>query len=400
MVPNGWERTCLNDVATRVSVGLATSVTEAYTVSGIPIIRNLNIKKGYFDDSKMLYLDEDFSSKHPNKRVRAGDVITVHTGSNVGLTCVVPENYDLAQTFTTLIVTPKKGILDSWFLNYVINSDYGEYQALRLVVGGGKGNLNTADFKLYPLLLPPLPEQQKIARILSTWDKTISTTEALIDNSKQQKKALMQQLLTGKKRFPGFEEEWEKLGFGEVVSITAKKYNPANNENCLPCVELEHISQETGRIIGSAKGSSLSSIKNHFSSGNVIFGKLRPYLKKYARPTFDGVCSTEIWVFKVNSKLLEEYLFHLVQTDIFISEANKSAGSKMPRADWNLVSQFVIKLPNLDEQQEIATVLTNADREIELLEQQLADLKQEKKALMQQLLTGKRRVKIDEAEVA
>jgi type I restriction enzyme S subunit len=72
----------------------------------------------------------------------------------------------------------------------------------------------------------------------------------------------------------------------------------------------------------------------------------------------------------------------------------------MPRADWNLVSQFVIKLPNLDEQQEIATVLTNADREIELLEQQLADLKQEKKALMQQLLTGKRRVKIDEAEVA
>src|SRR5690554_5283960 len=118
MVPNGWRKVVLNDVSERVAVGLATSVTEAYTDVGIPIIRNLNIKKGYFDDSKMLYLNEEFSSKHPNKRVKAGDVITVHTGSNVGLTCVVPEEYNLAQTFTTLIVTPKAKELDSWFLNY------------------------------------------------------------------------------------------------------------------------------------------------------------------------------------------------------------------------------------------------------------------------------------------
>ena len=89
-----------------------------------------------------------------------------------------------------------------------------------------------------------------------------------------------------------------------------------------------------------------------------------------------------------------------VQTNIFVSEANKSAGSKMPRADWGVVSELVLKLPSLKEQQKIASVLTAADQEIELLEAKLAHLKDEKKALMQQLLTGKRRVKVDATEVA
>lgn len=139
MVPNGWKKTFLSEVSDRIMVGLATSVTDYYVSTGVPIIRNQNIKKGYFDDAEMLYLTPEFSKKHPNKRVKAGDVITVHTGSNVGLTCVVPNEYDGAQTFTTLIVTPNKKLLESQFLNHLLNSKYGAYQATRLVVGGGKG---------------------------------------------------------------------------------------------------------------------------------------------------------------------------------------------------------------------------------------------------------------------
>ena len=269
-----------------------------------------------------------------------------------------------------------------------------------LANSGGQKNLSSGIVKSIHVPIPPLNEQRKIAKILSTWDKAISTTERLIDNSKQQKKALMQQLLTGKKRLlddsgKPFEDEWEQVAFGDVVKISSRKYNPVKATKCLPCIELEHIEQESGRIIGSANASDLASIKNHFSAGSVIFGKLRPYLRKFAKPNFDGVCSTEIWVFETKSKLLDEYLFHFVQMDKFISEANKSAGSKMPRADWGVVSELVVKIPCKAEQRKIANVLTNSDKNIELLQQQLADLKQEKKALMQQLLTGKRRVKVN-----
>ena len=198
-----WVERKLDEVSERVSVGLATSVTEHYIddkVNGIPIIRNTNIKKGFFDDSDMLYLNKDFSNQHLNKRVNAGDVITVHTGSNVGLTCIVPNEYDNAQTFTTLIVTPKKELLLSSYLNQLLFSDYGMYQALRLVVGGGKGNLNTGDFKIYPISLPCLKEQKKIAEVLSNADKEIDLLKNELQELKEQKKGLMQKLLTGEVR--------------------------------------------------------------------------------------------------------------------------------------------------------------------------------------------------------
>ena len=290
---------------------------------------------------------------------------------------------------------------DKDYLLQYLGSEVIQNQYKRLAAGGVVSNISSDLVYSVRAVVPPLLEQQKIAKILSTWDKAISTTERLIDNSTQQKKALMQQLLTGKKRLlddegKRFEGEWEQVIFGEVAKLSSKKYNPSNANQCLPCIELEHLDQGSGRINGSANASELASMKNHFEAGSVLFGKLRPYLRKYARPDFEGVCSTEIWVFKTTSKLLDEYLFHFVQTDNFLSEANKSSGSKMPRADWGVVSELVIKIPNIKEQQKIATVLTNTDKEIELLEQQLADFQQEKKALMQVLLTGKKRVVVDE----
>jgi len=161
----------------------------------------LNIKDGYFDDSNMLYLDPNFSNKHPNKRVRKNDVIIVHTGANVGLTCVVPDEYDLSQTFTTLIVTTKKDILSPFFLNFTLGSKKGQYQALRLVVGGGKGNLNTNDFKIYPVIFPPLPEQQKISSFLSAVDRKIQLLQKKKELLGQYKKGVMQKIFSREIRF-------------------------------------------------------------------------------------------------------------------------------------------------------------------------------------------------------
>ena len=185
---------------------------------------------------------------------------------------------------------------------------------------------------------------------------------------------------------------WEHKAFGEVVKLSKSKYDPKKSTDCFPCIELEHIVQETGQLTGNVPASNLGSTKNKFKAGDVIFGKLRPYLRKFAQPNFDGVCSSEIWVFSPTKKIINPYLFQLVQTNQFISEANKSAGSKMPRADWGVVSEMIFPLPPLPEQRKIAKILSTWDKAISTTERLIDNSKQQKKALMQQLLTGKKRL--------
>lgn len=406
--PQDWDSKLLGKVFPKIVVGYVGNVNDHYCSEseGAAFYRTLNIRDGYFRHTDLKYVTHAFNNKNKKSQISNNDILIARVGANLGMVCKVTGINGLANIANAIIIkTNSTKTADADFFTYFLLSPMGKNQIFSGAAGGAQGVFNTKLTHEIRVPFPPLPEQRKIAAILSTWDKAISTTERLIDNSKQQKKALMQQLLTGKKRLlddsgKPFEGEWEQLAFGDVVKISSKKYNPVKATQCLPCIELEHIEQESGRIIGSASASNLASIKNHFSAGSVIFGKLRPYLRKFARPNFDGVCSTEIWVFETKSKLLNEYLYHFVQMDKFISEANKSAGSKMPRADWDVVSELVIKIPYLAEQQRIASILTNSDKDIELLQQQLAALKQEKKALMQQLLTGKRRVKLDDKEVA
>lgn len=250
------------------------------------------------------------------------------------------------------------------------------------------------DFTLIPATLPPLPEQQKIAEILVTWDKAIQTTEALLANARTQKRALMQSLLTGTRRFPGFQDHrWQEVRLGDVVRLSKDRLDPTRPHNARRCIELEHIEGETGRLIGETASDQQASIKAVFEPGDILFGKLRPYLRKFLAPDFSGVCSTEIWVLKtVGSKLTSEFLHLIVQGDGFMEEASRSSGSKMPRADWGVVADYRMMLPVVEEQKQIAVVLQDADQEVDHLTDQLDHLRTEKKSLMQLLLTGKRRV--------
>ena len=403
MVPNGWEVKTLNEVSkiTRLAGAEYSDVWETNPHGEIIALRGYNIGNNHINLRDVERITQEMSLKLSRSKLFKDDIVFPCVGS-IGKAYLVKEDnrFHINQNIAKL--TPDETV-DPLYLTYCLLSKESENQIMKFNTSSSQPNVLVGNLRKFEFQFPlSVLEQQKIANILSTWDKAISTTERLINNSTQQKEALMQQLLTGKKRLlddsgKRFEGEWKQVIFGEVAKLSSKKYNPLKANQCLPCIELEHLDQGSGRIIGSANASELASMKNHFEAGRVLFGKLRPYLRKYARPDFEGVCSTEIWVFKTTSKLLDEYLFHFVQTDKFVSEANKSSGSKMPRADWGVVSELVIKIPNLKEQQKIATVLTNADKEIELLDQQLADLQQEKKGLMQVLLTGKKRVVVDGA---
>jgi type I restriction enzyme S subunit len=318
-------------------------------------------------------------------------------------------------------------IHDGWFVirNYEQNLDKGyliqllggeivQRQYKRLAAGGVVTNISSELVYFVKVNLPPLLEQRKIAKILSTWDKAISTTERLIDNSKQQKKALMQQLLTGKKRLlddsgKPFEGIWEQVHLEEACSVNPKK-SAKPVDGLVSFVPMDAVSEDTKLTRHEVKlYDEVSKGFTSFVNQDCLVAKITPCFENGKGAYVDnlrngiGFGSTEFHVLRAGEGNCAKFIYYITQTREFRvrGEMNMQGSAGQKRVTTDYLKLFKVNIPpTLVEQQKVASVLVNADKEIEILEQELADLKQEKKALMQQLLTGKRRIKIDDREVA
>lgn len=301
-----------------------------------------------------------------------------------------------------VVTFPKKGIDTKW-LYYILN-DLNLNQYAR---GQAQPGLSVKNLESVLTVAPDsLPEQRKIAKVLSTWDKAISTTEKLIETSKQQKKALMQQLLTGKKRLVNpetgkvFEGEWEEVKLRKLGKcITGLTYSPSD------------VVEEGTLVLRSSniQGGKLSFLDNVFVSSSIkedsrtrigdilicvrngsrnLIGK-SAYITEKASGQAHGAFMT---LFRGQ---YPEFVYQLFQTSLFFRQVNKNLGATINSINTSDLHKFKFYLPK-DETEiaKIASVLTTADKEVEVLEAKLAHFKQEKKALMQQLLTGKRRVSL------
>ena len=195
-----------------------------------------------------------------------------------------------------------------------------------------------------------------------------------------------------KLRFKEFSGEWEEKRLEEIFEISKTKYNPLKETKEYPCIELESLSQETGKILKTFNSLEQKSIKNKFLKNEVLFGKLRPYLKKYWYSNFEGVCSSEIWV--LNSKNnINKFIYYFIQGENFISLANTTSGTKMPRADWSLMKNEIFSIPNIQEQEKIADFLSSVDKKISITEEKLDLFKDYKKGIIQKIFNQELRFK-------
>ncbi|MDY0261901.1 restriction endonuclease subunit S [Syntrophotalea acetylenica] len=179
---------------------------------------------------------------------------------------------------------------------------------------------------------------------------------------------------------------WVKVEFNGIAALSKRKFNPQKEANDRLCVELEHIEKETGRLLGTINSAGQLSTKNAFRTGDVLFGKLRPNLRKYIHCDFDGVCSSEIWVLNAQKKTNSHFLFYLIQQEKFIRSACITSGSKMPRADWAVVSEVPFPLPPLPEQKAIADLLSTWDEAIEKTERLIQAKEKRFKRLLHDLI--------------
>ena len=257
----------------------------------------------------------------------------------------------------------------------------------------GQPGINGREYGTYQLWLPPHDEQRAIVEALSDVDGLIESLETLIAKKRAVKTAAMQQLLSGRTRRTGFKGAWETKRLGDVASVRDQKVLPSYVEPDTLCVELDHIGQNSGRLTDHATAESSTSSKYRFVTGDVLFGRLRSYLRKFWHADKSGICTTEIWPLVADPEQMNGgFLYLLVQTERFMEAASISYGTHMPRADWEVVRNLEISLPPLGEQGSIAAVFADMDAEIAALERRLDKVRALKQGMMQQLLTGRIRL--------
>ncbi|BDU40840.1 restriction endonuclease subunit S [Vibrio nigripulchritudo] len=406
-IPKGWSYGLLDDYAERCSGHTPSKSFPEYWNGGIKWISladTFRLDKGLVKETdkeiSSLGIDNSSAQIHP-----AGTVV-ISRDAGIGKSGVMAEPMAVSQHFIAWKCDFNLKA-HNWFLYNWLQLNKPEFE--RQAVGSTIKTIGLPYFKKLKIALPPYEEQRKIAKILSTWDKAIAKTEKLIETSKQQKKALMQQLLTGKKRLVNpetgkvFEEEWEETLIssiakcfsggtpsrkkdeyygGSIPWITSGKLNDR-----FVCSVNEYIT-EVGVKNSSAK---------YVKEGSLLIAMYGATAGKVAINYLVGATINQaILALHVREEHSNTFLFYLLEREM--EKAINLVQGGQPNLNASIIKGLKVNIPAFEEQQKIAAVLTAADKEIETLETKLAHFKQEKKALMQQLLTGKRRVKVDRVE--
>ena len=348
------------------------------------MIRTTNFEANDFTNN-LIYIDEHAYEFLKKSKVYASDLI-MNKIANPGTVYFMPEiskPVSLGMNLFLIRINPKKA--NPYFIYAYLRKN--EYYVKSFSSGSTTKTITKDDVRRLKVYTPPLAEQNKIAQILSTWDQAISATEKLLEKSQQQKKALMQQLLTGKKRLLDesgvmFSSKWlsEKLEKICAISTGKKDVNEGNPEGIYPFFTC--ASEPTASDSYSYDCEALLIAGNgNLGKTHYFNGKFEAYQRTYILSKFNE---------KIQPLYLYQYILYWLMRDI---EREKQHGA-MPYIKLGLLQNFNIFIPSITEQLKIIEVLSLADQEIETLQKKLDCLKQEKKALMQQLLTGKKRVKV------
>ena len=393
VIPEEWEVKAIAEFA-EVKGGkrlpLGKSLTDKPTPH--PYLRVTDMRFGGVALDDIKYVPEDVFPAIKNYRISSADIF-ISVAGTLGIVGKVPPELDGAN-LTENADKIANISCDRDFLLY----DLMSHRIQRIIEAektvGAQPKLALARIGAFRIGLPKdLPEQRAIAVALSDVDALIGALDRLIAKKRDLKQAAMQQLLTGQSRLPGFSGEWEVKRFGDAATPRKDRVDPRRAGGQEFCVELEHIEPATGQLLGSTATGGESSLKSVFREGDVLFGKLRAYLRKYWLADCSGVCSTEIWVFVPNKRrVTAAYLFQFIKMDQFIEAASTAYGTHMPRSDWTVVKNYELRLPPLPEQTAIATVLSDMDCEIAALEQRRNKTRDLKQGMMQELLTGRTRL--------
>jgi len=392
IIPQEWEVKKLGDVAESFSGGTPKAGNNEYYDGNIPFIRSGEIHQ----KNTALFLSKLGLAESSAKIVEKGDLLIALYGANSGDSAISQINGAINQAI--LCIRPYN--LLTFFLCSFLELKKNMYVAKYLQ--GGQGNLSGDIVNNYIIPIPPLPEQKKIAEILKVWEKAIEKQTQLIEKLELRKKGLMQQLLTGKKRLPGFSEKWKNLKLEEICEKVVRK-NIEDNKNVMTISAQRGFVVQTDFFNKSVASETLESyylvLKDEFCYNKSYSNGYPMGAIKRLSETDKAVVTSLYICFNVKSRTNTniDFLSYYFENGGLNKGLTKIA-NEGGRAHGLLnvtpkdFFELILNIPSFVEQTAIAEVLSASDREIEIAQQRLKLIQRQKRGLMQQLLTGKKRI--------
>lgn len=397
IIPQEWEVMRLGDIVS-ITSGESPSLYHLKAEGKYPYVKveDLNNCEKYQESSRE-YSDDN------NTTIKAGSIIFPKRGASILNNKVRIAAKDIQMDSNMMAITPHTTIVDTEFLYIRILHE----RLYRIADTSSIPQINNKHIIPYKIAVPPLAEQRKIAEVLGVWDEAIEKQARLIEKLDLRKRGLMQRLLSAKLRLPGFSEPWKKVKLGDIGDtyngLSGKNkddfeygnaqfipyINVFSNEridtNNLGCVQIEPNEQQNTVKYGDIFFTVSSETPDEVGMASVLLEHLdNTYLNSFC------------FGYRLNdfSTLNPFFAAYLFRTEHFRNYMSVLAqGSTRFNISKKEVMKLKIDLPTIEEQTAIAEVLTAADREIELAKEKLDRLRRQKRGLMQQLLTGKKRVK-------
>jgi type I restriction enzyme, S subunit len=398
MIPEGWSITNLGEVA-EVLDPQPDHRTPPEVFDGIPYIGvNDFLPNGEINIQSCRKVSKEVWTKQQlNILVDEGGIIFGKIGT-IGMPRLLPKSstkYTLSAN--VVLIKPKINIA---FILYFLQSEHIQNQINRTLHTTSQPALGIKKIRDLLIISPPLPEQCKIAEILGVWDESIALLEKLITAKRKLKQGLMQQLLTGKKRFKEFEgSEYAIKSLGEITKTfsggTPSRSNLEYYSGNIPWIKSGELN--TKNIWVTEEQITQQALK--ISSAKLVLPNTILVAMYGATAGVIGISritaaiNQAILAVVPNDSCINEYLFYFLEYSMV--EVIKKVQGGQPNLNAQIIKSSSIRLPSPQEQEKIASVLSAADTEISNLEKQLAAYKQQKCGLMQQLLTGKTRVRVN-----
>ena len=362
-----WVAKSLRNECTFYSGGTPDSTNKEFYNGNIPFIRSAEIDKSV----TQLFLTEKGLNGSSAKLVGIGDLLLALYGANSGEVAISRINGAINQA----ILCIRSNTVNINFLKYLLERD--KASIINRYLQGGQGNLSAEIIKELNFYFPNRISQDKITHLLEMVEKRLAAQRKLVELLKKHKRGLLREV---------FEEnnEGNYRPFSEIAKRRNDKIAPMP-DSTLKCIELEHIEPETGRIIGSVPLKRQTSLKNFCRPDDIIFGKLRPYLRKFAFAEDDSAASSETWVLVAVKDILPRFLFYLIQSEPFMRAASVSSGTKMPRSEWSNVAGARFRIPDERRQCIIAESFSLFDKRIQESQLIAEAMERVKRGLLQAL---------------
>ncbi len=400
-IPADWTMAQLSEIVGYLGSGISRPFFS--DCIGIPVLRSNNVKDGQIvlDELKYWHKVDPRGADLNTVTPRVGDIlINFVNGSatELGKSAVyrgLPRNCIASTNF--FIVRLNNVIALPDYVSIYLQSDFYRRWLSEVVGFTGQGSFNQKELLRLNIPLPDINEQTRIAAIAQLWDRGIRQLSDLIAVKLRFKQGLMQQLLTGKRRFPEFKDEWEHVHIGGIAAERSERNEGENSIPVLSCTKYDGLVDSLtyfGKRVFSEDTTNYKVVRNGdfaYATNHIEEGSIG--LLSHADA---GLVSPMYTVFRTKKELVApEFLFRLLKTEtyrqIFASFTSASV-NRRGSLRWKQFATIPLKLPSLAEQRRIDEILAVFDREINILRRQLDALKTQKKGLMQKLLTGQVRV--------